>query len=70
VAGHGEPGGAARPRLGDSWDHARDAGTRWPYRGRIKSFVFMEYLRRSFLIVEHSLLLDSESNFNMLLELN
>jgi hypothetical protein len=35
VAGHGEPGGEARPRLGDSWGHARDAGTRWPYRGRI-----------------------------------
>jgi hypothetical protein len=34
VAGHGEPGGAARPRLGDSWGHARDAGTQWPYRGR------------------------------------
>jgi hypothetical protein len=34
VAGHGEPGGAAWPRLGDSWGHARDAGMRWPYQER------------------------------------
>jgi hypothetical protein len=35
----------------------------------IKPFVFMEYLRRSFMIIEHNSLLDSGSNFNMLLEL-